>query len=733
MNPEVIVVGAGPAGSSTAYYLARRGRRVLLLERGRFPRDKSCGDGLTLPAVRILEETGVLEHLPDAGRIKGARVFMRSRGHRDFLYPSSNVAPDFGLVVPRFQLDKLICQQAVAAGAELWEKALVAQLIRHEGGVVGVEVSREAGPQRLLAQVVVAADGAASRLAFQAGLAQNAAAKHGFAIRTYFTGIEGLEDLLEIYMPLTDPTDRYILPSYGWVFPTGSSSANIGVGIFERGHDVKVRKLMARFLSDLKNQDPRFRHMEDCGTWLGAPLNFGFVPERCVARGLLLVGDAAGMISPFTGEGISYALESGKLAAEAIDRNLRADGQTPDLTDYADMLEKRFAGYFEAGRRSARRYLLLWHVLESTFQSEKPLFALCRKAALFPEAIGENQASKLLDDVSRLIDRGGLRVREDLLAVGEILINTVRRDWPFLARFSAAGQGDPGIPFRPALLLLLAAALGNLTDPRITTAASAVELGYIASLAHLSVDDAEPQADPPGNGSRPANWGNMLSLIVGDFFLSKAYELSGQAGATITRVIAESLAVICEGYVRERQNAFCLDVEEGEYDEIAAQKIATLFELPCRLGAMLGGLPSREVEMLRAYGRNLGLAFQLADEILDVHGRASELGKVLRADLREGNYSKVLREAMRRPGAERLRQLVSDKNLTLQDTDLVLALVEASGAIEGCTLKARAYASEAQSILSRFAPCPAQRTLWRLADYALDRDVGEPANLTTLI
>ena len=268
-------------------------------------------------------------------------------------------------------------------------------------------------------------------------------------------------------MPLTDPTDRYILPSYGWVFPTSPTTANIGVGVFERGHGVSVRELMDRFLNDLKGTGDRFRTMRPVGNWRGAPLNFAFQPERCVAPGLVLVGDAAGLISPFTGEGISYALESGKLAAEAIHRNLREDGATPDLSDYTLMLEKRYSGYFEMGRHSARRYIFFWHVLESTFHNDRPLFQLVRKAALFPEVIGESSPSQLLDDVSGLIDRGGLQVREELLAVGEILLHSIRKDWPFLARLSASGHGDPGVPFRPALLLLLIGALGPVPTGKV--------------------------------------------------------------------------------------------------------------------------------------------------------------------------------------------------------------------------------------------------------------------------
>ena len=378
----------------------------------------------------------------------------------------------------------------------------------------------------------------------------------------------------------------------------------------------------------------------------------------------------------------------------------------------------------------AGRYLLVWRVLESTFDSERAPFTLCRRAVLFPEGVGEPYASNILDDVGPLLARG-LDVRTDLLAVGEVLTTTVRRDWPVLARLSAASYGDPGVPFRPALLLLLASALGRKDDPRRIPVGAAVELGYLAALAQTGVEE-EPTNEPASRDGKPANWGNMFAILVGDFLLSKACQLATRAGEDLLTTICIAVERACTGQLREVERAFDVEVTEAQHLEVVAGKTATLFELPCRLGGRLGGLADGVVEALAAYGHHLGMAFQLADDALDLAGHPSRVGKDTANDLREGTYSLAVIRTLADPEqGPRLRPLLTTANPTRDDLAAAVDLVRAGGGIEYALATAREYATRARAALDALPPGPVHLTLDRLTDYVTTRNIPHATDLTS--
>ncbi|GDY68850.1 hypothetical protein SM007_28075 [Streptomyces avermitilis] len=709
---DALVVGAGPAGGSAAYHLAVQGRRVLLLEAQRFPRDKVCGDALTQRAVRVLAAMGVLDALPPSERVRGLRVHMRGRGLREFAYGAYPGADSHCLVVPRRALDEAICARAVAVGSELWEGAAVTAPIVERGRVVGVRVCRDDRLIDVRASAVVAADGARSPLARAVGLLPEG--DLGVGVRGYLTGLDGLLDLQEVFLPLDDVAGRDLLPSFGWINPTCASEANIGVALFRPGYEGRAQHVLQSFLTRLgtsrKALNGRLR-----GEWATAPLRLDFTPGRCVDDGILLVGDAAGLVNPFTGEGISYALESGRTAAEVIDRGLTRDPERPDLLDHALLLENSYSGLLTAGRRSAHRYQFVWRVLESTFDSERAPFALCRRALLLPEGMGELRAHRAIDDVAGLI-APGVDVRTDLLGVGELMASAVRDEWPFLARLAMSSWGDPGVPFRPALLLLLASHFGDIGVRRRIRMGAAIELSALAALAQLGVEDTP---------THHSNWGNRFAILMSDLLMSKALHLATDGGPEALALISRAVTKACTGRLGEWRHAFDARMAEDDHLSLVESQTAVTFELPCRLGAVAAGTDPEHVGALGSYGRALGVAFRLTEDVRIITGAARPTDNAVGIALSEGTLAHpVLVALRRRPG--RLTSLIR-RGLTADDVEEAVAIVRDSGALDVTRALAREQARRAADALDGLPEGPARASLFALVDHVVGRQVSDGA------
>jgi geranylgeranyl reductase family protein len=328
-DADVIVVGAGPAGSAAATHLARAGRRVLLLDKAVFPREKVCGDGLTPRAVRELRLLGV--EMAGWSRNIGLRIY----AHRPYPYllrwPETAEFGPIGHVRRRADLDLALARTAEAAGAEFWQGVTVtAACTDATGRVTGVTAK---DGRRFAAPVTIAADGNSSPLARALGLGRKPGRPLGVAVRAYYESPRHKEDWLESWLELWDgpPGRSNLLPGYGWVFPMGDGTCNVGLGITSTspafGH-TDYRALLRRWL-DTTPAEWGFREANRVGPIGSAALPMGFHRPPEYRPGLLLAGDAAGLISPFNGEGISYALESGRHAARRVAEALDAGAGTP--------------------------------------------------------------------------------------------------------------------------------------------------------------------------------------------------------------------------------------------------------------------------------------------------------------------------------------------------------------------------------------------------------------------
>ncbi len=352
---DVVVVGAGPAGAAAAYWLSERGRRVLLVEKKDFPREKTCGDGLTPRAVRQLHDMGLAQPLSEFHRYDG----LRSIAHGMTLHlpwPDHPDFPSFGYVVRRRDLDEMVARHAVESGATLWSATeAVAPMV--EGGIVtGAVVQRKgaATHEVVRARYVVVADGANSRFGRALGTARERSYPLGMAIRGYFSSPYHDEPWIESHLDIRDRDGNH-LPGYGWIFPVGDGTINVGVGLlstFRGWKSINTTRLMEAFC-----ETAPARWGISAETSLGAPTG-GRLPTGgsvMPRRGptWLVVGDAAGSVNPFNGEGISYAYETGRFAAEAVEAAL-ATGDGLALGSYEQRLDEVYGLYFKVARAFVR-------------------------------------------------------------------------------------------------------------------------------------------------------------------------------------------------------------------------------------------------------------------------------------------------------------------------------------------------------------------------------------------
>lgn len=341
---DVIVVGAGPAGSATAYHLARAGASTLLVDRSAFPRDKVCGDCLSPRAQHYLDRMGVLEPVAREAH-QAERMRFRAPGGAEAAtrITGAGAMPNRTLVLPRSRFDHLLHQHALGAGAE--SRVGHVRRLAPDGGI-------ELDGAQVPARLVVIATGAALGLIKRTPLAPTGPV-HSVAARAYVEGLRGPGPDLRILL------DQLPLPGYAWLFPTGAISANLGY--WYNGRDgVSAAASLPRLLAAHPVLSMLTAGSEQVGGVAGYPIRTDFLRAPLIAPGLLAVGEAAGLVNPFTGEGIDYALESAELAAGVIGAALRAGARqrtlpVSSLRDYPSALNRHFRALFRL-MELAQRY-----------------------------------------------------------------------------------------------------------------------------------------------------------------------------------------------------------------------------------------------------------------------------------------------------------------------------------------------------------------------------------------
>lgn len=353
---DLLIVGAGPAGAAAAYWAAKRGLEVLAVDKQHFPRDKTCGDGLTPRAVKELADMGLEGAFAGWHRHEGLRV----RAHGAVLelpWPSHPVYPDYGFVVRRRDLDGLVAERARSAGAIVRHGVeAVKPLWAGDGKLAGAELRDKASgeTEHVKARYVIVADGANSRFGRALGTRRDRSLAQGMAIRTYYSSPAHDDPWIESALDITDRQGN-TLPGYGWVFPLGDGKVNVGIGLLSTFRDYKsvntswLMEEWAHALPDFWGVNPASPEIAPVGGRL--PMGGSVQPKA--GANWLVVGDAAGTVNPFNGEGIDYAYETGRAAADIIASAL-ARSDPGILSEYPRWLGSTYGLYFRVGHLFAK-------------------------------------------------------------------------------------------------------------------------------------------------------------------------------------------------------------------------------------------------------------------------------------------------------------------------------------------------------------------------------------------
>ncbi len=348
-HADVLVVGAGPAGSAAAAWAARGGAEVVLADAAVFPRDKTCGDGLTPRAVGELQRLGLEDWL----RAHTVNTGLRAHGFGQTLllpWPGGSL-PDWGSAVARTELDDHLRATAIKAGATAIDGARAVDVRRDGDRVTGVVFRTDDGPREIGCRHLIVADGVRSPLGKALGREWHRDTVYGVAGRSYIDSTMADDPWISSHLELRDQ-DGTVLSGYGWIFPLGSvggvgGEVNIGVGTLatsKRPADLAVKPLMAHY-ADLRREE--FGLSGELRAPTSALLPMGGAVSNVAGPNWALIGDAAACVNPLNGEGIDYGLETGRLVADMIN-----DGE--DLaTAWPALLREHYGEAFSIARRLA--------------------------------------------------------------------------------------------------------------------------------------------------------------------------------------------------------------------------------------------------------------------------------------------------------------------------------------------------------------------------------------------
>ena len=306
-------------------------------------------------------------------------------------------------------------------------------------------------------------------------------------------------------------------------------------------------------------------------------------------------------------------------------------------------------------------------------------------------------------------------IRSRLNDVEAGLEKTVRADYELLGEAASYVLTAGGKRFRP-MLVLLSGYFGDPGDARLVQGAVAIELTHVATLYHDDVmDEAQFRHGVP---SVNAKWDNSIAILSGDFLFAKASEISADLGAEVTRLLARTIAMVCDGQIRDVSTSGSLSQTEQGYMETIRRKTAALIATSCRLGGMLSDAPPEHVDRLERFGEALGMGFQLSDDIMDVIATEEELGKPPGQDLRQGVYTlPVLHALQNGPRGRELSELLSGGPPQGELLDRALRLVASDAPLGPARAAVSREVRRAREVAAGLPGGPAKDALLNLTEY----------------
>jgi geranylgeranyl reductase family protein len=348
-SSSILVVGGGPAGAAAGYWLARSGHDVTVVDKKEFPREKTCGDGLTPRAIKQLLDMEFDFDVTEFHKVTGLRSYAGDDLMIEMPWPEHSRFPNWGGVIRRSDLDAQVAKLAEKQGAGFRDRTTATPVI--EGGLLtSVALENDGEIEVVTPTITVIADGSMNRFGRELGSARRRDYPMGMAARGYYSSPRSEDPFLESQLDLRDSSGA-TMPGYGWVFPLGDGTVNVGVGLlstFKRWKDVNTTHMMNDYVATAPDywglsEETRLTRP------MGGKLTMSFSKGPLVGANWLTIGDAAGAINPWNGEGISSAYETGRLVAEHIDEAFAADDLSL-LKRYPQQLEDEYGLYYKTAR-----------------------------------------------------------------------------------------------------------------------------------------------------------------------------------------------------------------------------------------------------------------------------------------------------------------------------------------------------------------------------------------------